>query len=152
MRPTEDERDRIQSAGLIGAVLGVPLLWMLSCYLLRVEQWQTPGLPTALERSAMAMAVWGLLFVSLLCGPPLGAGVGGAWMASRLGLPGVAGRWCLTGGLLAALGAGGVCLLEENPVEALRRALLPWRGGHLFWSLLVTGWGVWLLERRRRMA
>jgi hypothetical protein len=152
MRPTENERDRIQSAALIGAVIGVPFLWILSCYLLSVEQWQKPGPPTELERSAMAMSVWGLLFMAVVFGPPLGAAVGAAWIAGRLALPGVAGRWCVTCGVLTAVGVSSVCLLDRHPAEQLRMALLPWKGGHLFWSLLLTGWGLRLLGKGRRRA
>lgn len=133
---------RIRAAALIGAVAGMPLAYLIPAWLWSVEQFLKPGPSSDIELSAMAMSVVGLLIGAVLFGPPIGAAVGAAWAASRLGYPRVAARWCLVCGSVTALALIGVLWLQGgNVADQFRLMLLPWRGGHLLWSLLLTGWG-----------
>jgi hypothetical protein len=134
---------------MIGALAGMPLLWLVPSLLWSLEAALKPGPPTDRERSAMAMSTLGLVVGAVLFGPPLGAGMGAAWVALRLGLPGVAGRWCAIAGTFTAGAVLGACLLNGGFGAQLMMALTPWRAGHLFWSLLMIGWGIWMLRRRR---
>jgi hypothetical protein len=133
----------------IGALLAMPLLGMVTGYLWQIELRLKPRPATDLELSAMAMSVPALILMALLFAPPLGAAVGAAWMALRLGARRAAGRWCVTAGGVTALAVVALCLVGGDPGEQLAMALLPWRGGYLLWSLLLIGWGVRALTPRR---
>lgn len=147
--PTRAEVLRLRVAATVGAVIAVPILFLLPAALWSTTVYWKPSGPPGLELSTWSLSVYSLMVMAVLFGPLLGAGVGAAWVAGRMGLPHVAGRWCRNCGSITALTVIGCFFLDQDPLLMLWMSLLPWRTGHLLWSLLMMGWGIRKLRTSR---